>query len=215
MKVKICGITSVSEASAAITAGADYIGFLVGITHLAEDKLTNGAAREIIGSVDFGRAIPVAVTHLRDARSVIRTMHDLCVRTVQLHDDIAEEEIYKIRDAIPDSFIIKTVHVRDASSIDKALVCEKFADAILLDSRTAERLGGTGLTHDWSISRQIVEAVHKPVFLAGGLNPDNLREAIDKVRPCGVDVNSGVEKKDGSKDAEKMRDFVNIAKTLS
>ena len=213
MKVKFCGISSRAEAETAVLLGADYVGFLVGITHLAEDKLTNRAAREIIEQVDFGRSIPIAVTHLTDASSVIAMMRELGVRAVQLHDNIGFDEIRKIRDTLAGLYIIKAVHVEGEMSIDSALAAEEHADALVLDSRTADRIGGTGLTHDWSVSRRIVEAVRKPVFLAGGLNPDNLRAAIDAVHPFGVDVNSGVEFPSGEKDPEKMKRFIQIART--
>ena len=212
MKVKFCGISSRAEAETAVSLGADYVGFLVGITHLAEDKLTNRAAREIIEQVDFGHSTPIAVTHLTDAAGVIAMMRELGVRAVQLHDNIGFDEIRKIRDALADLYIIKAVHVEGESSVDSALAAEEHADALVLDSRTADRIGGTGLTHDWSVSRRIVEAVSKPVFLAGGLNPDNLRAAIDAVRPFGVDVNSGVEFPSGEKDPEKMRRFIQTAR---
>ena len=87
---------------------------------------------------------------------------------------------------------------------------EEFADAILLDSRTADRLGGTGITHDWSISAKVVEAVSKPVILAGGLKPENLVEAMSVVKPYAVDVHSGV-KIDGVRDLERTSEFVKIA----
>lgn len=212
MKVKFCGISSRAEAETAVSLGADYVGFLVGITHLAEDKLTNRAAREIIEQVDFGPSIPIAVTHLTDAAGIIATVRELGVRAVQLHDNIAFNEILKIKDALAELFIIKAVHVEGETSIASALAAEEYADAFVLDSRTADRIGGTGLTHDWSVSRRIVEAVKKPVFLAGGLNPDNLRAAIDAVHPYGVDVNSGVEFPNGEKDPEKMRRFIQTAR---
>lgn len=84
-------------------------------------------------------------------------------------------------------------------------------EAIIVDSRTRDRIGGTGMTHDWSISSEIRKNLRKPLILAGGLKPENLGEAILKVRPFGVDVNSGVEDREGRKDMEKVRDFVRIA----
>lgn len=215
MKVKFCGISCVEEARLAVSLGADYAGFLVGITHRAEDKLTNKEAREIIGSVDFGASIPIAVTHLLKADEVIATMRELGVSAVQLHDAILPEEILRVRDAFPEGLIIKSVHVLGDRSVDDALSMEKYADALVLDTMTADRIGGTGLTHDWSISEEIVSAVRKPVFLAGGLNPGNLRRAIEAVRPFGVDVNSGVESPDGRKDPQKMRMFIDIARAAA
>ena len=85
-------------------------------------------------------------------------------------------------------------------------------DAILLDTQSGDRIGGTGQVHDWAISRRIVEALDSRVLLAGGLRPDNLAAAIEQVQPFGVDVNSGVEFQNGEKDPEKVAAFVRLAK---
>ncbi len=212
MVVKFCGINKIEYAKMAIELGADYLGFLVGITHLAEDKLTNEEAKRIIGETDFRSSVPVAVTHLQDAKEIIKTMREIGVRAVQIHDSITIDGINEIRDAFPDGYIIKAVHVQQREkSISVAQTFEEYADALLLDSRTADRLGGTGQIHDWNISRDIVLSVKKPVFLAGGLTPDNVVEAINKVKPYGVDVNSGVEV-GGAKNLDKMTRFIRSAK---
>ena len=203
MKAKICGMNTLEELNIALGAGCDAIGFLVGITHLAEDKVSVPKARELI------RSIPpfvtrVAVTHLQTAPDIIPMLEELAVDTVQLHNDILLEEIRKIRETLPYLKIVKSVSVTGTEAIAYA---ERFVgevDGIILDSRTADRLGGTGLTHDWSISRRIVEELPLPVILAGGLTPDNLEAAINAVHPYAVDVNSGVEP-DQKKDPEKVR----------
>ncbi len=102
------------------------------------------------------------------------------------------------------------MHVTGEDALGRALdYAAADADALVLDSRTADRLGGTGQTHDWSVSARIVAAVSPvPVYLAGGLRPENVGEAIARVRPAGVDVNSGVEDAKGRKDMAKMRAFV-------
>lgn len=209
MKAKICGINSLKEMETAIKAGADALGFLVGITHLAEDKTDIPTARELI------RQMPpfisrVAVTHLETAADVIPMLNELNVDTVQLHNDIPLAEIAKIRSSLPWLKIIKSVSVTGPESIASARKYIGYADAVILDTRTNERLGGTGLTHDWTISRQIVKELPIPVILAGGLNPENLQNAIDTVRPYAVDVNSGVET-DQKKDAHKTEAFIRIA----
>lgn len=214
MLVKFCGINKKEYAEMAIGLGADFLGFLVGITHLAEDKLTNEEAKKIISEVEFKNSVPIAVTHLQDAKEIIETMREINVTAVQIHDSIAIDGIKEIRDSIPDSYIIKAVHVQDRErSLEKALTFEEYVDALLLDSRTIDRLGGTGKIHDWDISREIVLSVKKPVFLAGGLTPDNLLKAINKVKPFGVDVNSGVEI-NGEKDLNKMTKFIRLAKGI-
>lgn len=212
MKVKMCGINKIEYAEMAVSLGADYLGFLVGITHLAEDKLTNEEAKIIINEVDFKNSTPIAVTHLQDAKSIIKTMREIGVNAVQIHDDITVDGIKEIRNAIPDCYIIKAIHVyENERSLEKAQSFEEYVDALLLDSRTTDRLGGTGKTHDWNVSSKIVTTVKKPIFLAGGLTADNVLQAIEKVRPYGVDVNSGVET-DGKKDFDKMSKFIRLAR---
>lgn len=212
MLVKLCGINKIEYANMAVALGADFLGFLVGITHVAEDKLTNEEAKRIISEVNFKNSIPIAVTHLKDAKSVIKTMREIDVSSVQLHDNFTIDGIKEIRDSFPESYIIKAVHIQQRErSLEYAHMFEEYVDALILDSRTEDRLGGTGNIHDWNISRDIVTAVKKPVFLAGGLTPDNVSSAIQKVRPYGVDVNSGVEI-DGEKDYAKMFQFIRLAK---
>ena len=131
-------------------------------------------------------------------------------------DDIAE-----VREVLPYLRIMKAVHVMDESAITTAKYFSDTADAILLDTRTADRIGGTGITHDWNISAKIVKwnisakivkECSCPVILAGGLTPENVTEAVARVRPYAVDVHTGV-KKNGVRDAERTRAFVAKAKT--
>jgi len=104
------------------------------------------------------------------------------------------------------------VHVMDASALNTAQEVAAYADAIILDTRTPERLGGTGLTHDWTISAKIVKSVGIPVILAGGLTPENVAAAIRQVHPYAVDVHTGVKKND-VRDALKTKAFVEAAHT--
>jgi phosphoribosylanthranilate isomerase len=128
--------------------------------------------------------------------------------TVQVHGEMAVPVLQRLRALVPGARLLKAVHVTGEDALGRALACAA-ADALVLDSRTADRLGGTGRTHDWSISARIVAAVSPlPVYLAGGLGPENAVAAIARVRPAGVDVNSGVEDATGRKDTERMRDFV-------
>ena len=117
-----------------------------------------------------------------------------------------------IRDALPYIRIMKAVHVMDMSAVETAQEVATYADAIILDTRTPERLGGTGLTHDWSISAQIVQSVEIPVILAGGLTPENVGAAIRQVHPYAVDVHTGV-KKNNVRDALKTKAFIEAAHT--
>ena len=122
------------------------------------------------------------------------------------------KKIEEIRTARPHLKLIKAIHVVDDQAVDAATALAPYIDALLLDSRTEDRIGGTGRIHDWEISKKIVAANMKPVILAGGLTPNNIGEAIAKVKPYGVDVHTGVEDADGNRDAQKLKDFIRYAK---
>lgn len=212
-RVKICGIQTEAEAMMAIAAGADALGFLVGITHRAEDKIAPERCRELI------RTLPpfvskVMVTHLTDPGELAKISAFVGADTLQLHEDLSVEKIVTLKEKLSYLKLIKAVHVegKKEECIRKALRFEPYVDAILVDTRTADRVGGTGRTHDWSISAAIREALSKPLILAGGLKTENLRAAIETVNPYGVDVNSGVEGPSGEKDKEKITQFVRMAK---
>jgi len=213
MRAKICGINTWDNAKIALDCGADALGFLVGITHLAEDKIEVEDAKKIIDKLP-PFVSTVAVTHLQDTSKIIEMCKYLQVTTLQIHDYISPEAVAVCRAGLPGVKIIKAVHVVDgdkSGTIKMAHSFEQVADALLLDSRTMERLGGTGLTHDWNISREIVDELNIPVMLAGGLNDKNVYDAVMKVRPYAVDVNSGVET-DSDKDPQKVYDFIMNAK---
>ena len=116
--------------------------------------------------------------------------------TLQLVDHLLHNELIKLRERLPEIKLVQVIHVLNEKSIEEAISVQKFVDALLLDSGNPKlkikELGGTGRTHNWEISRKIVESVNLPVFLAGGLNPENVKEAIDFVRPFGLDICSGV-----------------------
>jgi phosphoribosylanthranilate isomerase len=126
---------------------------------------------------------------------------------------MALADLRRLRVLAPGVRLIKAVHVTGEDALGRALAFAADVDALLVDSRTADRLGGTGRTHDWAVSARIVAAVAPlPVYLAGGLRPENVREAVAQVRAAGVDVNTGVEHVDGRKDPARMREFVSRAK---
>jgi len=210
MKIKICGIDSLESLQAAVKAGADAIGFVVRNTHLAEDAIEPDKAKELISLIPPFIST-VAVTHLTDVDEIVGLVKHMEATTVQIHAYVPPEDVMLVRQRLKGIKIIKAVHVIDREAIRQARSFEPHVDAILLDSRTKERLGGTGITHDWNISREIVEKCKKPVILAGGLNPDNVFDAVVKVRPFAVDVNSGVET-DRIKDLAKVIRFINRAR---
>jgi phosphoribosylanthranilate isomerase len=157
------------------------------------------------------------VTHLQQARPIIELIRQVGTTTLQLQDEITPQELQAIRSAQPGVKLIQAIHVghgdAGARSIAAAMAAEPLVDALVLDSRTADRIGGTGMPHDWSVSRRIVERIRKPVILAGGLRPENLRAALETVRPAAVDVNSGIEDAAGAKDPGRAEAFVQICRS--
>lgn len=206
--IKVCGIRNADEADVALACGATALGFLVGLTHRAEDEIGEAEARAIVRTLP-AHAEAVLVTHLPDPGRVAGLAASVGARTVQVHGDMALVDLRRLRALAPGARLIKAVHVDGEGALGRAIGFAADADALLLDTRTADRLGGTGRTHDWSVSARIVAAVAPvPVYLAGGLRPENVEKAVERVRLAGVDANSGVEDAAGRKDAAKMRDFV-------
>ncbi len=216
LRVKLCGIRSRSDLAVALKAGADALGFIVGARHRTEDELTPAAAAELVALLP-PFVDSVMVTHLQQARPIIELIRQVGATTLQLQDGIAPQELQAIRSAQPGVKLIQAIHVGhgDAGvpSIAAAMAAEPLVDALVLDSRTADRIGGTGVPHDWSVSRRIVEQIGKPVILAGGLRPENLRAALETVRPAAVDVNSGIEDAAGAKDPVRAEAFVQICRS--
>lgn len=212
-RVKICGIQNLEEAMMCVDAGADAIGFLIGTTHKAEDTIAAGACRDIVSKLP-PLINTVMVTHLTRADDIIPLVHMTKVNTLQLHNELPFYQISVLKKELPFIKIIKCVHVNgnEEACLAKALTAATYADAILLDSKTEDRLGGTGITHDWNISSAVCKLIKKPLILAGGLTPQNVTEAVNKVMPYGIDVNSGVENAAGQKDAEKVKQFIERGK---
>lgn len=212
VKVKICGITSPEDAFRAKQLGADFIGVVVEIEN-AERSLGRKEAKEIFGHAK-GSAQTVALSSLRKAGSIARLCRFLEADAVQLAAKVPSKEIVKLHKQAPNLKIMKAVKAKGKAALEEALLFQMVADFIVLDSASGKKLGGTGKKADWKICREIAEKCRCPVFLAGGLNPENVAEAIKEVRPFGVDVSSGI-KKDGDKrkiDFSKLKKFIKQAK---
>jgi len=213
IRVKICCIANEQEAALAINAGADAIG-LVG-------KMPSGPgpiADELIRTIAASVPPPVAtflLTSEQTAQGIIAHHHRTKTNTIQIVDELHGRDYETIREALPHVKLVQVVHVVGERSVDEAAELAEFVDAILLDSGNPslaiKELGGTGRRHDWALSRRIVENCGNPVFLAGGLNADNVREAIDKVQPFGLDICSGV-RTDGLLDQWKLEKFFAAAR---
>jgi phosphoribosylanthranilate isomerase len=158
----------------------------------------------------------VAITYVDSARAAVDLCRDLGVGALQLHGPFPTQELPLIRAALPHLKLIRAVHVTGREALAQARALERRVDALILDTYdpTTGRHGATGKTHDWSISRQIVTQVRVPVILAGGLTPENVADAIRAVRPWGVDVHTGVERSDGTRDPVALRAFIAQAKAV-
>ena len=156
---------SEEEPRAALDCGAAALGFLIGLTRRAEDAIGAAEARAIVSQLPS----EAVVTHLRDPERVADLSASVGVRTIQVHDDMIIPDLRRLRVLAPGTRLLKSAHVTGEDVLGRALSYAAAPDATALDCRTADRLGGTGLTHDWSISARIVEVVAPlPVYLAGG-----------------------------------------------
>lgn len=209
MHLKICCIASRAEANTAIAAGATALGLVSSMPSgpgVIDDTTIAAIAAAVAPPTET-----YLLTSRRDAEGIAE-QHARCrTTTLQLVDRLASHDAYRrLRDLVPSTTLVQVVHVLDESSIDEAIELAPFVDRILLDSGNprlaVKELGGTGRTHDWSLSARIRAAVDRPLLLAGGLRADNVGDAIDQVRPFGIDVCSGV-RSDGALDPEKLARF--------
>lgn len=209
-RVKICCIANEQEAADAISFGASAIG-LVGAMPSGPGPISDEEIHRIARSVPP----PIAtflLTSQQTASNIIDHHHRTKTNTIQIVDELEGRDYAAIREALPHVKLVQVIHVIGDESVDEACEIATHVDAILLDSGNpklvVKELGGTGRRHDWRLSRKIVETCGKPVFLAGGLNADNVREAIDTVQPFGIDLCSGV-RTEGKLDLKKLEAFFN------
>lgn len=216
MKVKICANRSIEDAKMCLEAGADIIGILVGQEHTSNDFVNKDTAKEINKFVN-NRCDVSLVTHLTNADEIIELTKYIGNNVIQLHSDIDESEVEKIVKALPEIKLVRLIHISNDGKICTDYKIMKYADFYLLDSFNLKtnQVGGTGLTHDWNKSRELIQLLDKPTFLAGGLNPNNVEQAIKSAQPYGVDVNSGCKNDKGVKDKEKVKEFVYNAKHVN
>ncbi len=204
-RVKVCCIGSVEEMWAAINLGASAVG-LVSEMPSGPGVIEEDLIREIAQSVPPSVAT-FLLTCKQDARSIIEQQRLCGANTIQICDRLESGSYSEIRRALPGIKVVQVIHVTGEESVEEAIRVASHLDALLLDSGNqslrVKELGGTGRTHDWRLSRRIVESVRVPVFLAGGLKAENVREAFQQVRPFGLDVCSGV-RTDGHLDEEKL-----------
>jgi len=208
VRIKICCIANEQEAADAISFGASAVG-LVGAMPSGPGPISDEDIFRIAAAVPP----PVAtflLTSEQTVAGIVAHHHRTRTNTIQIVDELSDKAYGELRAALPNVKLVQVIHVVGPSSIDEACELAPHVDAILLDSGNpklaVKELGGTGRRHDWKLSRRIVETCGKPVFLAGGLRPENVREAIETVQPFGLDVCSGV-RTDGRLDVEKLQSF--------
>jgi phosphoribosylanthranilate isomerase len=191
--LKVCCIQSAKEAETAISSGADLLGFVADGTGDWGPISIRRIASIVAGLPGGTRS--VLLTSATDISTLIDRCEKVRPYALQLTDGLAGDPA-ALRESLGETRIFFTVHVTGAEVIEKALSASKWADALMLDSgfpdATEKVLGATGRPHDWSISAEIVRSVSCPVFLAGGINMDNVERALRTVSPAGVDVASGV-----------------------
>lgn len=207
-KVKICCISSVEEARLAIAHGAAALG-LVATMPSGPGPIPDNLILKIARTVPP----PIAtfmLTSETDAQAIIAHHTRTLTNTIQIVDELTAGSYDEIRTAIPSVKLVQVIHVMDEGSVEEAIRISTQVDALLLDSgnpkAAIKELGGTGRTHNWQLSRKIVEQTRVPVFLAGGIHAGNVQQAISEVGPFGIDLCSSV-RTDGKLDPVKLESF--------
>ena len=216
MLIQIYEISSAQEAAALCRMGVEHIGVLVGDGSFPRE-LSVASALEIAASVGSPSRLCALFLSADIARvgEAVRRLQPSIVHLGAAPDLLGPEQVLALKHAIGDFPIMRSVPVTGLESLAIARSYEGIADFVLLDSyRASDRqIGALGITHDWNISRQIARSLTMPVFLAGGLGPDNVAEAIRVVRPAGVDAKTKTDKPGThAKDLAKVRAFVAAAK---
>ena len=212
--IQIAGVIDAAEGQMLQQCGVRYLGFPLRLPVHRED-LTEQEAAAIIKSLTppvFG----VAITYLYEATEIAAFCHALGARIVQLHGDIDRDELKRLKTLDPNLTVIKSlvIGICDHKALEAMLrELSPFVDAFITDTFDPKTgaSGATGKTHDWRVSRRLVELADRPVILAGGLTPENIKRAILEVRPAGVDSHTGVEDSTGRKSREKVQKFLSEA----
>jgi phosphoribosylanthranilate isomerase len=211
VKVKICGITSNEDLVTAIEAGADAVGFVVNVSSSPRNITIENAEKLMKNTPVFVKNVVVTVP--KRLGEFVEIYERLRPDVLQIHGHNLSDLV--IREKLANTCLIRGIQVKSDYAVDEAVKVANTFDAILVDSFVPGRFGGTGKVHDWELSKRVKEKVHpKPLILAGGLNPENVQDAVHVVKPYAVDVSSGVETKPGIKDSKKVFEFIENAKEV-
>ena len=211
VRVKICGITRKEDLDAAAAAGADAVGFVVGVASSPRNIALEKAEKLIRQVPPFVKSVLVTVPRSIDDFEMYEKLNP---DAIQIHGENLHATA-SVRLKIPNILLIGAVNANLANALNVVSRTAKIFDAVLLDSFADGRYGGTGIVHDWELSKRVKHAIHpKPLILAGGLNPANVAEAVRTVEPYAVDVSSGVEQQPGIKSHQKIIEFIKNAKDV-
>ena len=215
-RVKICCIGSVEEAALAMECGASALGLV--------SRMPSGPgviSDELIAEI--AATVPPAIgtfllTSRQSVHEIVAQQRSCRTNTIQICDHLTTGTHRELKQALPGISVVQVIHVTGSESVEEAAHVAPSVDAILLDSGNQKlamkELGGTGRTHDWSLSRTIRERIGIPLFLAGGLTPENVGQAIEEVGPFGIDLCSGV-RTDGKLDARKLKRFFSAVRAAA
>jgi phosphoribosylanthranilate isomerase len=211
--VKICGVRRPEDARVAVELGADAVGVLVGQSHPSGDFIQPSSAAAILQSLPK-QVCGVLVSHLENPIALLELIEVIRPGALQIHSPMEPDGVQQLRRARPDLLLHKAVHSNIGNPLETIQLYGDLVDGFVADScnPATGQVGGTGLTHDWRISAELVKRSAKPLWLAGGLTPDNVAAAIEQVKPWGVDVNSGVKGPGGFKHPQRLQAFIQAAK---
>lgn len=209
--IQVAGILDSKEAEVVLDTGIEWLGFPLRLPS-GKDDISENEAISIINDLCEPQA-GVLISYMVDADEVSGFCSELGVKAVQLHGDITVTEMKKLRHLRPDLFLLKSLVVKEDNADELLLLVDEMAeyvDMFITDTfnpKTGAK-GATGMTHNWDVSAELVKRSPKPLMMAGGLTPENVADAILKVKPAAVDAHTGLEGKDGRKDPAKVKKFI-------
>lgn len=213
MNVKICGITTKKDAKMVLEAGADVIGTIVDVPVDTPRKISVKKAKAIHESLkEYSHAF-VTVVLSEDLDEIINIYETVMPDGIQLHGNESPAFVREVSETLP-CYIIKTVHIDENTNMDYVKAVAEYCDILCCDTKVGTKIGGTGVMHNLSMDVLIKHETQRRIMLAGGLNPLNVKEAVEFVKPYAVDVSTGVEKSPGVKDKKLVEDFIGVTSCL-